>query len=395
MTFPPAPNAASSTRNAASINSAQDARELWASGTLGKKARRAPRIVFGMVHEDAAVEVAVLRRVRETREKPSAFCIGSGGCTALSLLIEQLSQLHIVDINSAQVRLIELKIAALQTLEHDETVHCFLRDARPFYARLRAHSSTRTQSFWDENHALLPHGLNRCGLIERLSRAIALGLQLSFGARRVRRMFAFRDSKKQRAYYRRSWEKGLWHAAFSILLSKPILRLLYARGFTSQVPTHFAQQIKARVDDVFTRFPAATNPYLQQTFRGQIPLRDESLPFVLQHENFDIIRANLNSVALRHADAASYLEAQPPDSIDFFALSNILEVTTIEYSKQLFRAVYRAATPNAMVCLRSIFPPTETETFPGFHLEQEWSRDLESEDRSLFCKNFRVLRARK
>ena len=394
MTSSLAPNHASSTRNA-SRDWAQDAHELWASGTLGKKVKRAPRILFGMVHEDARIEVAVLRRVRETVEKPVAFCIGSGGCTALSLLLEQPSQMHIVDINSAQVCLIELKIAALQTLRHDEIVPCFLRDARPLYARLRAHSSTRTQGFWDENHALLSQGLNRCGLIERLSRAIALGLQLAFGTRRVERMFAFQAIKKQRAYYRRSWDNWLWRAAFSTVLSKPVLRLLYARGFMRELPNHFARQIKGRVDEVFSRFPTATNPYLWQTFRGKTPLCDEALPLGLQRENFDLIRANLNCVTLQHADAATYLEAQAPDSIDFFALSNILEVTTIEYSKRLFLAVQRAATPNAMMCLRSIFPPNETELFPDFYLDQDWSHDLENQDRSLFCKNIRVLRVRK
>ena len=207
-------------------------------------------------------------------------------------------------------------------------------------------------------------------------------------------MFAFQDIRKQRAYYRRSWDNWLWRAAFSTVLSKPVLRLLYARGFMRELPTNFAQQMKGRVDEVFSRFPTATNPYLWQTFRGKTPLCDEALPLGLQRENFDMIRANLNCVTLQHADAATYLEAQAPDSIDFFALSNILEVTTIEYSKRLFLAVQRAATPNAMMCLRSIFPPNETELFPGFYLDQDWSHDLENQDRSLFCKNMRVLRVR-
>ena len=393
MTFPLASDI-SSTRNAAR-DSSQVAHELWASGTLGKKAGKSSRIVFGSVHEDAAIEVAVLRRVRETVEKPVAFCIGSGGCTALSLLTQQPSQLHIVDINSAQVCLIELKIAALKTLSHQEIVRCFLRDARPFYARLQTHSSTRTQDFWDENRALLPHGLNRCGLIEQLSRLIAFGLRLTFGARRVARMFAFQELEKQRAYYRNSWDNWLWRAAFSVVLSKPMLRLLYAQGFTSQVPPHFARQMKSRADSVFTRFVTSKNPYLQQTFRGKTATYNESLPLHLQRENFETIRAGLNCVTLQHADAASYLEAQPPNSIDFFALSNILEVTTIEYSKQLFSAVQRAATSDAMICLRSIFPPNETEISPDFYCDQELSQKLEGKDRSLFCKNIRVLRVRK
>ena len=389
MIFPASPDEAASTRDLA-----PGAGELWASGTLGKKAKTAPRIVFGMVHEDAAVEVAVLRQVRETVANPVAFCIASGGCTALSLLLEAPSQLHVIDINAAQLYLVELKIAALQRLAPDETARCLLRDARPFYARLQPYLSTRTRRFWDDNRALLAGGLNRCGVIERVSRAIALALPLAFGARRVRRMFAFRDLEKQRAYYRDSWDKSLWRAAFSFLLSAPILRLLYARGFTSQIPPRFASQIKSRVDEVFTRFPAATNAYLWQTFRGRVPLRDEAMPLYLQRENLAAVRENFSSIVLRHADAATYLEAQTASSIDFFALSNILEVTTVEYAQRLSRAVHRAAAPHAMLCLRSIFPPSDAalRAFSGFHLDAELSRRLESEDRSLFCKNLRVLR---
>jgi hypothetical protein len=54
-----------------------------------------------------------------------------------------------------------------------------------------------------------------------------------------------------------------------------------------------------------------------------------------------------------HADAASFLESQPPASFEGFTLSNILDGTDEAYQERLFAAVKRAATPDAMTVLRS------------------------------------------
>ena len=62
-------------------------------------------------------------------------------------------------------------------------------------------------------------------------------------------------------------------------------------------------------------------------------------------------------VSLAHGDAAGWLAKQPPASIGFFALSNILEVTTPGYTQRLVEAILQAAKPGAVVCTRSIFPP--------------------------------------
>ncbi|HVF11350.1 MAG TPA: DUF3419 family protein, partial [Abditibacteriaceae bacterium] len=310
----------------------KSAAALWSSGTLGKQPQREPRIVFAQVHEDAVVEVAAFARSHPGSPARIAFAIGSGGCTAFSLLCERPSHLHIIDINAAQIFLIEIKKAAIQTLQRDDVLSCFHDDARPFYARLRPHLTLYAQSFWDTRSALLACGLSQCGVIERNLRRLACWLPLLQRRHRVATMFRQTDLQKQRALYRHAWDNWRWKMAFTLVLSKPVLRLLYARHFIAAVPPDFARLMKQRVDEIFTRFATADNGYLWQTLRGHYPPRETALPLYLRAANFEIVKSGLQSTTLQHADAAAWLATQAPASIDFFALSNILEVTTPEYS---------------------------------------------------------------
>src|SRR5262249_40898630 len=137
---------------------------IWAAGRLGKKRRGPPEVVFAQVHEDAAVEVAALA----TRERPeTGFCIGSGGCTAFSLLTGGLSELSVVDINPAQVYLLELKKAAFERLPYPDMLRCMTADARPDYPVLRPLLTWEATAFWDGRSHLLSLGLNQCGIAER------------------------------------------------------------------------------------------------------------------------------------------------------------------------------------------------------------------------------------
>src|SRR4051812_29226363 len=105
----------------------------WAKGRLGKSGRT-PEVVFAQVREDAAIELEMLRSLPQGE---TAFCIASGGCTAFALLLARPAQLQIVDVNPAQVHLVECKRAALAHLSHPDLMRCMMHDARPAYARLR------------------------------------------------------------------------------------------------------------------------------------------------------------------------------------------------------------------------------------------------------------------
>jgi S-adenosylmethionine-diacylglycerol 3-amino-3-carboxypropyl transferase len=366
---------------------------IWRAGNLGKSGAR-PKVVFAQVREDAAIELEVLQTLPADE---TAFCIASGGCTALTLLLARPQKLHVVDVNPAQIFMVDLKCAALANIPYSQMLRSMTRDARPIYAFLRPHLGVATQEFWKENLALLSHGFNGCGLIDIRLRQMMRLLPLVQSRRNVRRLFTSKSLREQRDIYEKVWNHSRWKLAFRILLSRCALKMVYGKAFVDAVPSHFAEQMKQRVDEAFTQHLLSDNPYLWQTFRSTYPQKQSGLPLYLQKENHVIVKEELSKMQVGIADAAIYLEAQKPHSIGFFALSNILEITSDSYSRRLMRAVFRAAKPEAKICMRSIFPFNENrmqQAVADVKAHFDWlpASDFERRDRSFFCKNIRVLR---
>ncbi len=360
---------------------------VWSQGRLGK-AGHSPRILFGQVREDAAVELCIARGLPPGE---SFFCIASGGCTALALLAATPAVLHAVDINPAQVFLVELKKAALGELAREDLLRCILNDARPFYPRLRPRLSSTARTFWDESEFLLGLGLNNCGLIDIRLRQLTGLLPLVQSRRQVRRLFGASSVVRRRQIYARHWDHWHWRLGFRLLLNRAVLSLAYGPQFTRALPNGFADGFRLRVERTLLDFPLGGNAYAWATFLGGYPRDEAGWPPYLQRENECAVRAGLARVQLACADAADYLEALAPAAVSFFALSNILEIASPTYAQRLLRAVTRSAKPGARVVLRSIFGFEDALFARVPELRLLPSQVLEAEDRSFFCNKLRVL----
>lgn len=365
---------------------------LWQDGRLGKGGSE-PQIIFAQVREESAIELELLA-MRPPGE--TVFCIASGGCTALSLLLAKPAQLQMVDVNPAQVYLVELKIAALQHLTEVKCKVALLRDARAAYKQLQPMLSPQAQRFWDNNSRLLTLGLNQCGVIDLRLKQLMRFLLLVQSRRNIGRLFRAKNLEEQRRAYLVYWKHWRWAMAFQVVLSKPVLKLAYGEEFVAAIPPGFADEMKQRLDETFMHHPLNENGYLWQLFRGCYPPYEASLPPYLQHQNLPVVRAALPQTQLACADAAQWLENQPPGSIGFFAFSNILEISSLDYAARLLRAVAHAAKPGAVVCLRSIFPFNEAllkqaAEIANLHYRQLESAPLAQKDRSFFCTNLLVL----
>jgi S-adenosylmethionine-diacylglycerol 3-amino-3-carboxypropyl transferase len=375
------------------ISAAADAVDFWKRGSFSGRDNRRPQPLFGQVHEDAAVESFALSQIEGCRH---ALTIGSGGCTAFSLLTQRPERLSVIDINPAQLWLIELKRAAFLGLSYEEMLKCLSRDAAPFYDRLRAALSDRARQFWDSHQPALALGLNQAGVAERnLRRAMILFRAFVHGTSATRRMLSQTDEDGQRKHFHKEWNSWRWRVLFRIALNRRALRLAYAPAFLKPLPKNFAEQMRDQVNDVFLRFPPATNPYLWQTFLAQYPPHgDAGLPVYLQRSHHQTICASIARIELINADLTVWLMTQPDCSIDFFALSNILEVSDATYKRRLFTEITRTAVPHAIVCLRSILP------FPPSPVDERWSMDAELSlkaaemDRSLGCRQIQIVRLR-
>jgi hypothetical protein len=100
--------------------------------------------------------------------------------------------------------------------------------------------------------------------------------------------------------------------------------------------------MRARLARCFATHPNRTNVYARALLGGEL---DQAPP------------PRNAAIRFECADAAAYLEGCPPASFAGFTLSNILDGASSAYRTRLFAAVQRAATPEAVVVLRSFAEP--------------------------------------
>jgi S-adenosylmethionine:diacylglycerol 3-amino-3-carboxypropyl transferase len=232
------------------------------------------------------------------------FCIASAGCTAMKLAAHHT--VTAVDINPVQVAYVQERLARPDHVQRGsaERILAFTRTLGPLAG-------------WDR--------------------------------RRVRGFLDLDDPKQQILYWRRHLDTRRFRAAFSFLFSRPVLRSVYYAAFLNGLPHNFGTVLRTRMERCFALHPNRRNPYAHALLAGDMRSPSDGLA--------------LRQIEVRCADAADFLERQPAGSFTGFSLSNILDGTNAAYARRLFGAVQHAATPEAMVVLRSFREPQyATET---------------------------------
>jgi S-adenosylmethionine:diacylglycerol 3-amino-3-carboxypropyl transferase len=123
------------------------------------------------------------------------------------------------------------------------------------------------------------------------------------------------------------------------LFSFTALRSVYSPRLLDFLPKRLGSVMRARMERCFAHHPNRGNPYARSLLLGELSV--EPPPPEAQE------------VRLVHADAARFLESEPPGSFDGITLSNILDGADEAYRARLLAAVKRAAAPDAMTVLRS------------------------------------------
>ncbi|MEO8304882.1 MAG: DUF3419 family protein [Betaproteobacteria bacterium] len=225
------------------------------------------------------------------------FCIASAGCTLMSLA--PYHDVVAVDINPAQLAYAAQRVAGAPMVRG--TAEQVMRVGR----------------------ALLP----------------LAGWRLST----LRAFLDLDDPVTQHDFWKAHLDTRRFRSGLDVLLSVTALRTAYAPPLLASLPDHFGAVLRARMERCFSRHPNRTNPFARALLLGELVSEPNT--------------AEAITVKLVQSDAAAYLEDAPLESIDGFALSNILDGADSAYRRRLFAAVSRAAAPGAMVVLRSFGEP--------------------------------------
>ena len=166
-----------------------------------------------------------------------------------------------------------------------------------------------------------------------------IGPLAGWRASRVREFVELDDPAEQMDFWERHLNTWRFRASLDALFSVTALRSVYAPRFLDFLPKRLGSVMRGRMERCFSRHPNRTNPYARSLLLGEL----SSEPPPLQAKD----------VRLVHADAAGFLENEPPGSFDGFTLSNILDGVDDAYRQRLLAAVKRAATSDAVTVLRS------------------------------------------
>ena len=190
----------------------------WEAGRFdaGTGARK---LLFGSMHEDAAIEL--------TSFPPGGriFCIASAGCTALHLSAQY--EVVAVDINPLQIAYIESRLAG---------------------APMRAGKAEQLMA------------MMRC-----------FSPLLGWGRKKVQTLLELDLPNEQIAYWHDHLDTKAFRLALDLLLARSTLRMIYSSALLDCLPRRFGAVMRMRMERCFRLHPNRRNPYARMLLLGEFP----------------------------------------------------------------------------------------------------------------------------
>ncbi len=358
-------------------------------------------IVFNMSWEDPEMD----RRAFNLTDQDTVISISSAGCNPLNFLCQSPRKLISIDGNPAQNAVLELKLAAIASLDHEAFFDIFAarrpsRVSQVYRTHLRPRISPRSQAFWDKNLWMAHRGLydfGKMGLATRLVRFI-LPL-LGIPRRLTEQFFELRGLAEQQAWYDRHVRDRLWGPVTQWLCESDWFMYLcgvHPRQLKLVDGRHgIYDYVRERIEYALTKVPIYDNYFLSVTVTGRF--RGYRVPPYLLPENFETLRRNLPRVTVVNGWLGPYLDSLPPGSINKFNLLDIFDWMSDEVFEATLRSVLRAAAPSATMIYRSGSyrhdPPASI--LPHLEPHAELARELLAIDRSATYGSFYVYTIRK
>ncbi len=356
------------------------------------------KLLFAQSWEDPELDIEALQITPDDR----VLVVTSGGCNALSLLTTEPKELIAIDMNPVQSWLMELKLAGIRALSHEEFLRLlavqFIEEPNPnhtsataLYVKIRDLLSPEAQSFWDRNVNMIHRGILQSGRYERYLGTFRRLLRLIQGRNGLRQLMNH-ALDTQGEFYRRYWDRPAWRLFFRIFFSRQVLGW---RGLDSEFFKYtngvgsFGEHWRRLAEHVLTDLPVRDNYFVSQICFGRY-LNREAVPRYLHPGHFDRLKACAAKVQIVTEELERFLLRAEFGSIDKFALSNVFEWVDERTFRQVLREIWRVATPGATLCYRNLLVHRERPDSLAAQLRshRELAHQLLWHDRSFVYNNF-------
>ena len=321
-------------------------------------------LIFAQVREDPVIEMQALAPALEG----PIVIVSSGGCTALSMLAAGARQVVAVDLSPTQNHLVELKCAAIRTIDAQAAIAFLGGQPMPALRRRRLYGvlapllSDRARAYWDANAAMIERGVLHAGRSERFIGLVAAVVRRLVVRRYgVSRLLVADSLDEQRKIFARDWRGWRWRALFALLLNRWTFSHAYHPSFFEHVENpSFARHFRLLAERSLTEIPARDNYFLHDMLTGVYPVHEPNgVPPYLTSRGVARARDADQKLSLVDGSLTEYLRSRPPQSIQGFALSNVAEWLDERGVDELFDEVARTAASGARVVFRNFVGWTE------------------------------------
>ena len=325
-------------------------------------------LVYNTCWEDPAVDHQAL----ELGPEDDVMVIASAGCNALDYALAAPATVHAVDMNPRQIALIELKLAAIRTLDFDDFFDIFGRGRHHAFAalyqrHLRAELGPFARNYWDRYGRIFDcaderlGGLYFHGLSGKVARAFHLYLRCRPRLRAaIEALLATESLAEQRALYDARVAPLLWRRHVNWMISRQLTMSMLGvpqpqrREVENQHAGGVAAFIRDAIEYVFRQIPLSSNYFWRVYLTGQYTRR--CCPEYLRAENFARLKAGLVDRVKLHTSSVTGFLRRAEHEVSRFVLLDHMDWMSSAHPRALaeeWDAIFARARHGARVIFRS------------------------------------------
>jgi S-adenosylmethionine-diacylglycerol 3-amino-3-carboxypropyl transferase len=289
----------------------------------------------------------------EVTPQDDVVSIASGGDNCFALLLNNPHSLTAVDMNPAQIHLVELKMRAIQMLDYDDFIGFTgarpCRDRIRLYSYLRLRLSQKAREYWDGQTENLLKGIIHCGKFEQyFSIFRRMVLPLIHNKKTAQQLFSALSFEEQRNFYGKVWNNRRWRWLFHLFFGKLLL------GHLGRCPSYFryvivenvADEIIKRTSKGLTEVPIKDNFFIEYILTGRYQNLEMAHPY-LRKSNFRFLQEHVGEIRLFCGSLDEYLGGLEEASISKFNLSDIFEYMSEAAQEKTIQEILRVSRDDA------------------------------------------------
>lgn len=337
------------------------------------------------------------------RIKPgdTVFSITSGGCNALSFLVDDPAKVVCLDMSKYQNYLLSLKLNAFKVLDYNELleflgIHPSQRRSM-LYQKVKPALSNEEQTYWNSKLRDINRGIIHCGSYERYMHLLKRVFRILIGGAVINKLFNADSTEERLRLFNKKWENFRWKLFCRIFLSRTFASLLFDKGFYRYLDNDFSfdKYYRSVVKRAVTELPLKENYFLAYILLGNY--FGNNLPPYLKKENYELIRSRVNRIESITSGCLEYFRSLPSGSISKFNFTNIFEWMSPDEYSNLLRESVRVAKPGAILTYRNHLVTRHRPDSIAENLipDEKLSAELHGRDLSFIYKAYVVERVEK